>query len=152
MIFLGMRWVDTVIVVDSIAALVVGGLLLLTLRKSGKSAPEWALFALFFFQFAWIVSDGLSVVFAIHFDFISEIHGGITGVAIVGMVLSAYLFCEFYPRWTPGRGFVLRLGAVLLVTAPFCVVAFTPYWVANRRVVDGVKVGYPGPAFILMGL
>ncbi|MEQ9363264.1 MAG: hypothetical protein RIF32_03420, partial [Leptospirales bacterium] len=64
-----MRWVDTVVVVDSIAALVVGGLLLLTLRKRGKSAPEWALFALFFFQFAWIVSDGLAVVFAIHFDF-----------------------------------------------------------------------------------
>ncbi|MCR9141419.1 MAG: sigma 54-interacting transcriptional regulator [bacterium] len=149
---LGMRWVDTVVVVDSIAALVVGGLLFLTLRKRGKSAPEWALFALFFFQLAWIVSDGLAVVLAIHFDFISEIHGGFTGLAIVGMVLSAYLFCEFYPRWNPGRGFALRLSGVLLITLPFCVVAFTPYWVANRRVVDGVKVGDPGPAFILMGL
>ena len=147
-----MRWVDTVVVVDSIAALVVGGLLLLTLRKRGKSASEWSLFALFFFQFAWIVSDGLAVVLAIHFDIISEIHGGVTGLAIVCMVLSAYMFCEFYPRWTPGRWFVLRVTSLLAISLPLCVVAFTPYWVANRRVVDGVKTGDHGPAFILMGL
>lgn len=152
MISLGMRWVDTVVVVDSIAALVVGGLLLLTLRKSGKSAPEWALFALFFFQLAWIISDGLSVVLAIHFDFISEIHGGFTGIAIMGMVFSAYLFCEFYPRWTPGRPFAVRMIAILSITVPFCVMAFTPYWVANRRVVDGVKIGDATPGFILFGL
>ncbi len=148
-----MSWANVVLVSDGLAALIVSTLLVAALRRPARSTAERALRSLFVAQLGWILSDGSSVILAVHFGFISEVHGGITGLCIVGLVLSAYVFCETYPE--PGsapRGRLLRLLLVGLPAPVFAALSFTPLWVANRRVVQGVKLGDPGPAFLWFGI
>ena len=146
-----MRWVDIVVLFDSVAALVVGLLLYFTIRKPNKNGPEWALVGLFAAQLTWILSDGLAVFLAVHYGIFSDPHHGVTGIAIVCMVLFAYVFCELYPDWPPARLFETRLSTSVLIALPFLYFVFTPHWVANRRVEGGIKVGDPGPFFLWMG-
>ena len=148
-----MRWIDTVVLFNSLAAGIIGALLLLTIRKKEKRASELALLCLFGSQFAWIVSDTSASALGVHFGILSGIHGGITGLSIIAMVISAYVFCETYPSpqshvpYIRFRIFLLGLSAL-----PFTFLAFTDYWVSNRRVENGVKLGDPEFGFILMGL
>ena len=148
-----MNWANIVLASDTVVALVVGGLLLASFRRPARSVAERALRAIFIAQLAWILSDGSAVVLAVHYGFISAVHGGITGLAIVALISLAYVFCESYPDpMTAPRGRTVR-AAILLSPAPvFAVLAFTPLWVANRRVENGVKLGDPGPAFVWLGL
>ena len=148
-----MSWANVVLFSDVTAALIVGGLLAASFRRSAESAAERALRALFLGQLAWILSDGSAVVLAVEYGFISELHGGITGLTIVALIVSAYAFCEAYPDpGTAPRGRLLRAGVLLAPAPVFAALAFTPLWVANRRVENGVKLGDAGPAFVWFGL
>ncbi|MEQ9363288.1 MAG: sigma 54-interacting transcriptional regulator [Leptospirales bacterium] len=139
-----------VIFIDGLAAGIVVFLLIATLRKSNRTATDYTLVAIFLAELGWLLSDGLGFVLAVGFDFISPIHGGITGNMILLQILSIYLFCEHFPRGPVTRGFWIRLGVVLAGAIPLSVIAFTPLWIVDRRVIDGVKAGDPGPLFSLL--
>lgn len=139
-----------VIFIDGLAAGIVVFLLVATLRKAGRTKTDYALVAIFVAELGWLISDGLGFVLAVAFDTISPVHGGITGNMILLQIFSIYLFCEHYPRGPVTRGFWIRLSAVLAGAAPLSVIVFTPLWIVDRRVVDGVKAGDPGPLFSLL--
>lgn len=139
-----------VITINGLASCAVIFLLIATLRKSNKSLTDYALLGIFAAELGWLVSDGLGFVLAVRFGFISGIHGGITGTMIILQVYFIYLFCEFYPRGPLLPYFRLRLALVTLTALPLSAIAFTPLWIVNRRVVNGVKAGDPGQLFSLL--
>lgn len=140
-----MHWVDTVILADSIAAIIMLQLMVHGIRKKKKILSEWVLLFLFLFQTGWIVFDALGVVFAFYYGSISATLHGINGLSIIGMVFSTYLFIEVYPEGVLRPAARLRAGVVLIFTSPLFFAVFTPAWIANRRIENGIKLGDPGP-------
>ena len=143
-----MSWAETVILTDSIAAILIASLAYFTIRAKNKTAPEWALLALFLGQLAWILSDGVSVFIGFHFGIFSMLNGGLTGLSIILTTVSVYLFCEFYPYGPPLKHFKVRLSLIVISAAVFCYGVFTPLWIHNRRVENGIKVAEQGPLFV----